>query len=116
MESADKPGIVSLLKTPERSKVSAKADDYLRIYDSKLTDADRKAEFRAASGGKAVTNHYYDLATDFYEYGWGESFHFSTLNKGESREHSFAKHEYRLALKLGIKAGEEVLVSGTYIR
>ena len=24
-----------------------------------------------------VVNKYYDLATSFYEYGWGESFHFA---------------------------------------
>ncbi|ELU07827.1 hypothetical protein CAPTEDRAFT_193200 [Capitella teleta] len=59
-----------------------------------------------------MTNHYYDLVTDFYEYGWGDSFHFATQDKGESREHSFAKHEYRLALKLGIQKGETVLDIG----
>ena len=58
-----------------------------------------------------MTIAYYDLATDFYEYGWGEAFHFAVLKPEESREHSFAKHEYFLALKLGLQAGDTVLVS-----
>jgi sterol 24-C-methyltransferase len=29
-------------------------------------------------------NKYYDLATSFYEYGWGESFHFAHRYKWES--------------------------------
>ena len=60
---------------------------------------------------KEMTMQFYDLATDFYEYGWGESFHFYTMSKSESRQLSCAKHEYRLALNLGLKPGHKVLVS-----
>ncbi|KAK2175692.1 hypothetical protein NP493_710g00029 [Ridgeia piscesae] len=59
-----------------------------------------------------LANQYYDLATDFFEYGWGESFHFATMHKGESFEHAIAKHEYRIALKLRIEPGEKVLDMG----
>lgn len=31
-----------------------------------------------------MTNAFYDLVTDFYEYGWGQSFHFAKLYKGIS--------------------------------
>ena len=58
-----------------------------------------------------MTMQFYDLVTDFYEYGWGESFHFYVMNKEESRQLSCAKHEYKLALKLGLKAGQQCLVS-----
>jgi sterol 24-C-methyltransferase len=30
-----------------------------------------------------MTNSFYDLVTDFYEYGWGQSFHFAKLFKGK---------------------------------
>ncbi len=59
-----------------------------------------------------MTNEYYDLATEFYEYGWGTSFHFATKYKGESFEASIARHEYWLAMKLGIKKGDTVLDVG----
>ena len=38
-------------------------------------------------------NKYYDLATSFYEYGWGESFHFAAREIGESFEASIIRQE-----------------------
>lgn len=32
---------------------------------------------------QSMTNAFYDLVTDFYEYGWGQSFHFAKLYKGK---------------------------------
>ncbi len=31
----------------------------------------------------AMTKDYYDLATDFYEYGWGACFHFGVRFQGK---------------------------------
>ena len=53
----------------------------------------------------------YDIATDFYGYGWGESFHFPSLGRGETKKNAIAKHEYRSALKLRINPSKKVLVS-----
>lgn len=52
------------------------------------------------------------MATEFYEYGWGQSFHFATKYKGESFDASIARHEYWLASKIGIKKGDVVLDVG----
>lgn len=38
-------------------------------------------------------NKFYSLITDFYEYGWGESFHFAAREKGESFEASIIRQE-----------------------
>ena len=38
-------------------------------------------------------NKFYSLITDFYEYGWGESFHFAAREKGESFEKSIIRQE-----------------------
>lgn len=38
-------------------------------------------------------NKFYSLITDFYEYGWGESFHFAAREKGESFEDSIIRQE-----------------------
>ncbi|KAI7852227.1 S-adenosyl-L-methionine-dependent methyltransferase [Circinella umbellata] len=59
-----------------------------------------------------MTNAFYDLVTDFYEYGWGQSFHFARLYKGDSFEENIKRHEAFLALKLGLKKGERVLDVG----
>ena len=80
-------------------------DSYLKVYN----ESDKKVDV-VDGQFKQQVDTYYDLCTDFYEYGWGEGFHFASMNKGESREHAFAKHEYRLALKLGLKKGDTVLV------
>ncbi|CAA6659151.1 unnamed protein product [Spirodela intermedia] len=59
-----------------------------------------------------LVNKYYDLATSFYEYGWGESFHFADRWNGESLRESIKRHEHFLALQLGLKRGMKVLDVG----
>ncbi|XP_078430019.1 sterol methyltransferase 1 [Wolffia australiana] len=59
-----------------------------------------------------LVNKYYDLATSFYEYGWGESFHFGHRWNGESLRESLKRHEHFLALQLGLKPGMKVLDVG----
>ncbi|KAF7824579.1 cycloartenol-C-24-methyltransferase [Senna tora] len=59
-----------------------------------------------------MVNKYYDLVTCFYEFGWGESFHFAHRLKGESHRESIKRHEHFLALQLGLKPGQKVLDVG----
>uniref|UniRef100_A0A453J4G3 Methyltransferase n=1 Tax=Aegilops tauschii subsp. strangulata TaxID=200361 RepID=A0A453J4G3_AEGTS len=60
-----------------------------------------------------MVNKYYDLATSFYEYGWGESFHFAhRWWNGESLRESIKRHEHFLALQLELKPGMKVLDVG----
>ncbi|VAI10641.1 unnamed protein product [Triticum turgidum subsp. durum] len=59
-----------------------------------------------------MVNKYYDLATSFYEYGWGESFHFAHRWNGESLRESIKRHEHFLALQLELKPGMKVLDVG----
>lgn len=55
---------------------------------------------------------YYDMVTDFYEYGWGQSFHFAPRFKGESFEASIARYEYYLALRAQLCPGMRVIDIG----
>jgi sterol 24-C-methyltransferase len=55
---------------------------------------------------------YYYLATDFYEYGWGQSFHFAHTLQDESHADSISRHERRLADAIGVTAGMQVLDAG----
>lgn len=59
-----------------------------------------------------VVNHYYDLVTDFYEYGWGDAFHFAPRFRNETLRESLLRHEHYLALCLALRAGETVLDVG----
>ncbi|KAH8520095.1 hypothetical protein H0E87_001525 [Populus deltoides] len=69
-------------------------------------EEDRKANY------SDMVNKYYDLVTSFYEFGWGESFHFAPRFKGESLRESIKRHEHFLALQLGLKPGQKVLDVG----
>lgn len=62
----------------------------------------RKAHYRH------LINQYYDLVTDFYEYGWGKSFHFAPRAPNESFPESLARHERNLAQRLALRPGMRV--------
>jgi len=59
-----------------------------------------------------MINHYYDLVTDFYEYGWGTSFHFANRGARESFDASIARHEHFLAFRMRLDKGMKVLDVG----
>ena len=59
---------------------------------------------------KKFNDLYYDLATDFYEYGWGSSFHFARRVPGESFKAALVRHEHHFANALGLKPK----ISGTH--
>ena len=62
-----------------------------------------------------MVNHFYNLSTDFYEYGWGKSFHFGRRYAGEDFHSSLARHEQWLAMKGGFGPKMTVLDLG-YLR
>eukprot|EP00126_Sphaerothecum_destruens_P003763 Sdes_comp17546_c0_seq1m6790 len=88
--------------------VNKTADEYLKYFQNKESDT---PEARKENYMKLV-NHYYDLCTDFYEYGWGQSFHFSTSYPGETFEMRTIRHENYLALKLNLQSGMKCLDVG----
>jgi sterol 24-C-methyltransferase len=53
---------------------------------------------------KSLVNAYYDLATVFYEWGWGSSFHFSYQYPSECFDESIRRHEYALASHLTVSS------------
>lgn len=61
---------------------------------------------------KTLVTNYYSISTDFYEYGWGQSFHFANRFRSETLAESIQRHESNLALKLRIQPGEKVLDIG----
>lgn len=96
------------------TSVTGAIDEYCDLFEetneergrSKTKTTERKAKYAT------MVNHYYDLVTDFYEYGWGQSFHFAPRFRGEEFHASIARHEYSLALKLGLKPGMRVMDAG----
>jgi sterol 24-C-methyltransferase len=81
-----------------------KVDRYRAFYDASLDE--RRREYAA------LVNTYYDLVTNFYEYGWGQSFHFAPRARGETFRESILRHEQWLALRLGLSPESAVLDVG----
>jgi sterol 24-C-methyltransferase len=59
-----------------------------------------------------MINHFYNLVTDFYEWGWGQSFHFGPRFKNETFVESIKRAEYYLCSRIGLKHGMRALDVG----
>ena len=86
------------------SEVASVVDDYKAIYDA--GEEGRKEQY------SSLVNHYYDLVTDFYEFGWGQSFHFAPRRRGESFKDSLVRHQHFIADQLALEPGMQVLDLG----
>lgn len=60
----------------------------------------------------AMINHFYNLVTDFYEWGWCQSFHFGPRFHNETFLESIKRTEYYLCLRLGLIPGMKALDVG----
>eukprot|EP00002_Diphylleia_rotans_P028243 TRINITY_DN56_c0_g1_i2.p1 TRINITY_DN56_c0_g1~~TRINITY_DN56_c0_g1_i2.p1 ORF type:complete len:351 (+),score=59.70 TRINITY_DN56_c0_g1_i2:88-1140(+) len=92
----------------DRAAVESTIDSFNSMFDEKngATAEQRKAHYMT------IVNQYYDLVTDFYEYGWGQSFHFAPRLRFESFEASLARHEMYLAHRINLQKGMKALDVG----
>ena len=95
----------------QEEKQGISVDDDINKYNRMHDDSKMDTEGRNANYADLV-NSYYNLATDFYEWGWGQSFHLANKLAGESFGASIARHEYYLTARLGVKPGDKVLDCG----
>ena len=100
LPKADVPGVMNLMHGLG-GDTEQEVSDYLDKFDGN-------------QGGRTpeMVNHYYNIATDFYEYGWGKSFHFAHEREDESHDRAIERHEERLAGVLDLKPGQKVLDAG----
>jgi len=88
-------------------------DEYFKHFDNKGHEEETEETRKARRDEYAtMTRHYYNLATDLYEYGWGSSFHFCRFSKGEAFRQAIARHEHYLALKMNLQENAKVLDVG----
>eukprot|EP00934_Nitzschia_sp_Nitz4_P005693 Nitzschia sp. Nitz4//scaffold34_size148208//64461//65765//NITZ4_002978-RA/size148208-augustus-gene-0.73-mRNA-1//-1//CDS//3329548789//5683//frame0 len=81
------------------------ADGYLGLHGEEDVQV-RNSQY------KKLVNAYYDLATVFYEWGWGPSFHFHSRFPFESFWEGTRRHEYQLAAHLNVTRAGHVLDVG----
>ncbi|KAJ5962315.1 hypothetical protein N7501_007256 [Penicillium viridicatum] len=98
-------------KNTDAQKVAV--DEYFKHWDNKGAD-DETSKTRETRRKEyaTLTRYYYNLATDFCEYGWAQSFHFCRFSKSEAFKQALARHEHYLALNMGIQEGQRVLDVG----
>ncbi|KAJ7471976.1 delta-sterol C-methyltransferase, partial [Mycena latifolia] len=107
---------MALVQNPGKGMVDGRERDRIANY-TKFWDKDISKESSAHTDNRVdsytdVVNGYYDGATELYEYGWSDSFHFCRFYKGEAFAAGLARHEHYLAAQMGLKPGMRVLDVG----
>ncbi|EER28241.1 Delta(24)-sterol C-methyltransferase [Coccidioides posadasii str. Silveira] len=112
-DSAKARGGLRAMMSKDKAAQEAALDEYFKHWDKKPS-ADETEEIREARRAEyaTLTRHYYNLATDMYEYGWGGSFHFCRFAYGEPFRQAIARHEHYLAHSIGLQEGQMVLDVG----
>ena len=85
-------------------EIQRAVDDYASLAGG--DEEQRKANY------DSLAERYYTLVTDFFEFGWGRSFHFAPRRRGESFRASVLRHEHFLADRLRLNEGMQVLDVG----
>jgi len=92
----------------KNEQVTSVVSEYTAMFDESKGGG---IEVRQEKYMKMV-NNFYNMVTDIYEYGWGQSFHFAPRNKSESFDMSIVRHEHYMALKLNLKKGMRIMDLG----
>ncbi|KAM0286237.1 hypothetical protein ACHAQH_000964 [Verticillium albo-atrum] len=112
-KSAQAKGGMSAMFSKDAAAKKLAVDEYFKHFDDKSAEAETAADREARAADYAgLTRHYYNLATDLYEYGWCQSFHFCRFAIGEAFEKAIARHEHYLAHRMSIAEGARVLDVG----
>mmetsp|Transcript_12980 Transcript_12980/g.19392 ORF Transcript_12980/g.19392 Transcript_12980/m.19392 type:complete len:415 (-) Transcript_12980:36-1280(-) len=100
----------------KKCDVNETIDNYEDLFDGarKKTGAITSSEsiVKRQKEYQDMINSFYNLVTDFYEWGWGQSFHFGPRVVGEGFMESIKRAEYHLCSRLGMKPGMKVIDIG----
>ena len=94
--------LTNILKKPGSTEA---VDPTIREYERRFKEVKDSKTDSGENDHQEYNDLYYDLVTDFYEYGWGSSFHFAPRDPGESFEDSQLRHQHYIADKLGLSPG-----------
>lgn len=107
------PGGFAAMLRKDKSAHGAAVDEYFNFWDGKGAGVETEEDMAERRAKYAtLTRQYYNLATDLYENGWGQSFHFCRFYDGEPFRQAIARHEHYLAHKIGITENSTVLDVG----
>ena len=84
----------------------------VEYFDGWTARAPAEVDGAAGYDHAKTVKEYYDLCSEFMEFGWGESLHFAPLSPGESLEDSKARHQRLMIAKLELREGMTVVDVG----
>ena len=97
-------------KVVDRS-IDAYTDNFADTQESKNTAPKDEVVTLRIENAQTMTETFYNLVTDFYEYGYGKSFHFAPLYDAKPFEQCIAEYEREAGKMIGATAGMKILVS-----
>lgn len=100
-------------KVVDRS-IDAYTDNFADTQDSENTVPKEEAVRVRIENAQTMTETFYNLVTDFYEYGYGKSFHFAPLYDAKPFEECIADYEKEAGKMIGATAGMNILVSSKW--
>ena len=100
--------------TLNKNEFEGSIRDYENMFEGARSGSITRAESIDERKARyaAMVNHFYNLVTDFYEWGWGQSFHFGPRFITETFPESIKRAEYHLCSRLGMKPGVRALDVG----
>ena len=99
-------------KRSSSRSLAALAPDEVKSVLDQFTGLDDASPEQRKECYQSLVRHYYDLASNLYEFGWGRHLHFAPRRRGESFQASLLRHEHYLADRLSLKPGMQVLDVG----
>lgn len=94
----------------DRSAVKDTVKEYYGQYNT--LERGEGAVIKESQKVADLVDRFYSLVTDLYEWGWGQSFHFSPKLPGKDWAASEAAHEARLPALIGLVPGKTALDVG----
>ena len=104
------PGIANICKKAYDGKIRENVSLYNDHFAKK---GDREEDFDYKSRREKtndIVQSFYTLVTDFYEYGYGPSFHFAPVPDGKTFEECIRDYEHDIARTLNARPGMKILV------
>ncbi len=99
---------ISLYKLLRDPPSGANLKERAREYEDFFPDDEDGGRVKRTQDYRRFIKLYYDLASDFYEWGWGPSHHFALRAANESFAASLVRHEHFLADALSLCPGMRV--------
>jgi sterol 24-C-methyltransferase len=82
-QATNNAGYLAIL-TKNKDAQKEATSTYFKFWDDKTAKNETEEDIKARSANYTdLVNSYYNIATDLYEYGWSQSFHFCRFYIGE---------------------------------